>query len=124
MDLVLIFYSVLGTLFYEAIRLYRCFATGSSAIPDVGLSPYVARAVYVGVIVVFVVVAATVTVHFEVDKPYHAFFLGVGIPTGSRLLTPASRPTSDQVDDFASADHGPRPTTAQLVRAWLQRYNV
>lgn len=124
MSYEIIFFAILGTLFYEAVRIYRCIVSGSKLIPDVGLRKDVTLALYVGAVLVFILVSGTVVVQFEIERSHHAFFLGVGVPTGTRLISPPGKPTGEQIDDLASQEYGPKPSFYSRAKIWLRRYNV
>lgn len=121
-------YSVLGVAFYEAIRIYRCFLSKSNPIPDVGLGVKTSRIVYVAVLLVFVAVAYLLSAQLVPGSRIEAFLFGVGIPTGTRFITPpvkvSDRPGDVQVDDLETEEHGLRAGWRELASLWLQRFNV
>lgn len=127
----MIFSGVLGVIFHEAVRVYRCIIGGTPIIPSVGLTPNARGFIYFLVILVFILVASTFTHYFAQGNPVAGFLFGIGVPSGTRLIAPVKRTQQagtedDQVDDFwseeAIAKNKRKPIG--ISKLWLGQYYV
>ena len=71
--------AILGVLFHEAIRIYRCMISGKKIIPNSGLNSKANVLIYSLVILVFAGVAFVLAGSIAGDNPIAAFVFGVNI---------------------------------------------
>jgi len=116
--------AILGVLFYESIRLYRCFLSNSNYIPDIGFGSKISKILYATVLIVFIIVSIIASYYLGDSDPFNSFLLGVGVPTGSRFITPPNSSSDTHIDDMASDEFGGKKSFIQLTKVWLIRYNV
>ena len=112
------YYSILGVLFFEALRIYRCYVNSESIVPNVGVSPAVATSVYALIMVVFAVVAFCLSSVIGDGTEVEAFLFGFSVPSGSTLLKPNASGGGDEVEDLESEVRRPLAT----AKAWIDRY--
>ncbi|MEL6778549.1 MAG: hypothetical protein AAFO06_14960 [Cyanobacteria bacterium J06597_16] len=117
---------VLGVLFHEAVRIYRCILAEKPVIPSAGFGLRGNTVIYVLVILVFIAVAIFFTEYFAQGNSVASLFFGFGIPSGSRLISPVakvSQAEGEKLDDFWSEENRP-PSLSERFSRWLSMYSV
>jgi len=110
--------SILGVLFHEAIRIYRCFLSKRTIIPKNGFGKRINAIIYIVVLCVFVLVSFYLTTFLGITNPVAAFVFGVSVPNGLSNLKPISKP--EQVDDFWSEQSNVK--FSHHMSSWITEY--
>lgn len=121
--MLIILNAILGVIFFEAIRLYRCFIGKKEYIPTVGFNRKAEVLLYITVIIIFMITAISIA-HYKAGDPFNAIVIGFAVPSGTRLLSPTKTVENTNIEDITSEYFRKDPSILQKAQAWWENYNT